>query len=305
MRWIFPEYDFEEKPILISQKFLDRFEQLMEDVRVKASYNFEKGAFDFIARPKSDGVYPAVIVIHDVWGLDAYIKTICLRLAKEGYVALAVDLFAGNTTVIPRTAKKFLERMNLQHDMEIIRARFHKLIRQPFVDALRVAFMGFLAGGFYSLYAATHFLNLAGAVSFYGRFPHDIFPHLSKIGCPVLCFAGGQGKLIYRDNVARLKKTLEENSYPAEVRIYEDANPAFFDELHLEHYHARATEDAWQCVFNFFKKRLTPLTEEHQKLKRHFGKFGGKVIDQLDKTALGSKFLSLLEDALGEEEEEK
>lgn len=283
---------FVESEIKIDVRYLDIFKNLMQDVTVETRHDFEKGTFDFLAKPRQAGRLPGIIVMHDIWGVNEQIKTVCIRLAKLGYVVLAVDLFHGDVTNIPKVAKEFLDRFSPEQDMELIQQRFEKLRRQHYVVRDRIGILGFLSGGYYALLAAAQIKTLKSAVAFYGRFPEDIIPAVKNIGCPVMCFAGGKGKDIYQENVYELKRVFEQAGKKASFHIYENAKPPFFDDMHLDSYEPVSAMDAWQKMSAFLSGNFQDAEiEAHPKTTRYFGNIGGK-------------FRGLIDDAMGKEEDE-
>ncbi|MBI3307428.1 MAG: dienelactone hydrolase family protein [Candidatus Omnitrophica bacterium] len=252
---------FIEFDVQIDQKYLEKFTSLMKDVTVEIRYDFEKGALDILAKPKVAKKLPAVIILHDMWGLNDHVKVLCHKLARHGYAVLAVDLFRGNVTNLPHIAKEFLNRYSPEEDMDIIKSRFEKLMSKDYVAKDKVAFVGLLSGGYYALLAASQ-LKLAGTVCFYGRFPEDLTQEqIRKIKCPVLCFMGGKGNTIYRENMKELQKGFKRYGIDARNQIYENAKPPFFDDLHLETYDKESADDAWFRLLAFLEERFTDKAE--------------------------------------------
>ncbi|MBI3312692.1 MAG: dienelactone hydrolase family protein [Candidatus Omnitrophica bacterium] len=252
---------FIEPDVQIDPVYLEKFKSLMKDVTIEIRYDFEKGALDILAKPKVARKLPVVIVLHDIWGLNDHVKVLTRKLARQGYCVLAIDLFRGNVTNLPHIAKEFLNRYSPEEDMDTIKHRFEKLMNKDYVAKEKVAFVGLLSGGYYALLAASE-LKLAATVCFYGRFPEDLTQEqIRKIKCPVLCFMGGKGNQIYRENMRELQKSFRRYTINAQNQVYENAKPPFFDDLHLETYHKESADDAWLRLLAFLEERFTDKVE--------------------------------------------
>ena len=122
----------------------------------------------YLAQPQEPGVYPAVIMIHEFWGLNQHIQKMADDLAARGYVVLAPDTYRGQTTgQIPRA---IYLRVNTPQErvMADLQGAFAFLKRQPNVDAPRIAVLGFCYGGEMALQHALRNSELAATVVFYG-----------------------------------------------------------------------------------------------------------------------------------------
>ena len=128
----------------------------------------------FLARPKSAGSYPAVIIIHEVWGVVDHIKDVSRRLAGEGYVALAVDLFGGKTVSRLEDGRRLREELSEGKIMGDLEGGFDYLQSLEYVHPKRIGSIGFCMGGGLSLLLACRNKDLAAAVVFYGRNPSPI-----------------------------------------------------------------------------------------------------------------------------------
>lgn len=248
---------FIEPEVQIDTAYLEKFKALMKDVTIKIRHDFEKGARDFLAQPKAAKKLPAIIVLHDIWGLNDHVQVLCVRLARQGYVVLAVDLFRGNVTNLPHVAREFLNRYSPEEDMGIIKSRYEKLMSQDYVDKNKVAFVGLLSGGYYALLAASKLKTVAAAICFFGRFPEDLtWNEIQQIKCPVLCFMGGKGNEIYKENLEAIQKSFRRYGVDARIQIYVNAKPPFFDDLHFETYDKESADDAWLRLLAFLEERF-------------------------------------------------
>jgi carboxymethylenebutenolidase len=208
----------------------------------------------FLARPKKEETYPAMIVIHEVWGLVDHIKDIAIRLARERYVALAVDLFDGKTVSKLEEGRKFREQFTEKKILGDLNGAFDYLKTLPNVNPMRIGSIGFCMGGGLSLLLACHNKELAAAVVFYGRNPSPI-DLVKNIQCPILGNYAGADMAITESDISLLEQTLTRYGKVFDAKIYLRAPHAFFNDKR-ESYRPEAAKDAWNRTLEFFNKYL-------------------------------------------------
>ena len=201
---------------------------------------------------------PAVLVIHEVFGLNDHIKSIADRIAREGFNALAPNFFARAPEPPPADAK----------DMDAIRKAANSIPTEAAIKDMqagldylktlkdvraRFASVGFCMGGGFSYQLATHTKDLAGAVIFYGRTPIELVPQVS---CPLLCSFGSLDQGIPPEKVKEFEDALKKAGKEADIKIYTGAKHGFFNDTRPEAYNAEAAADAWQRTLRFFGERL-------------------------------------------------
>jgi carboxymethylenebutenolidase len=215
----------------------------------------------WLARPDdAPDDLPALIVIHEWWGLNDNIRRAAERLAGEGYVTLAVDLHRGNTADTPKDAMKM--GRTLSEDKESALANLNDAIAylQTSVGATRLGVIGWCQGGKWSMQTALSFpANIDATVVYYGRVTDDK-AELEVLDMPVLgIFAGDDfivpPKMVYRfaASMADLKKELE-------FYMYRDASHAFSNPSGTE-YNAEAATDAWKHTTAFLARNLQGAAE--------------------------------------------
>lgn len=300
--------------VKVDPYFLDRFKKLVNALSVEIRKDFEVGTHDFLAKPRKSGKHPAIILIHDAWGLNEHIQSLAIRLAEQGYATLAVDLFKGETTHQPRVAKTFMDCLDPDSAMRIIMERLEKLSKAPYVRADRIATVGILYGGYYSLLLGAKVPKLAAVLTLVGRFPGEITAQtLQSIKAPVFVCAGKQGidTHVVKLNSFMLKYMQEKSKAylpESETLLFDNAKSGFFDELHASSYDPHAAGIAWENMIQFLKKHTgkEDKTTRFTELRKHFGKLGGKILDSVeDDTSIGGKIFDLFEDAAAENKEEK
>src|SRR5688572_17656990 len=150
-------------------------------------------ASGILVAPPGKGPSPAVIVIQEWWGLDAWVKDQARALAGEGYVALAVDLYRGKVTANPDEAHQLMNGLPPDRAMRDLKAAFAYLQGRPDVKKDRIGVIGWCMGGRYAMALATEEPGLAAAVAYYGAPPTDPAA-VARIKAPVLGNFGGDDK---------------------------------------------------------------------------------------------------------------
>lgn len=212
----------------------------------------------YLSHPKKGHHPPAILVIHEVFGLNDHIKSICDRLAAEGYAALAPDLFVRAETPPPKDAS---DMAALRKAASSIPPEVAIKDMQAALDHLktikevrrRFASIGFCMGGGFSYQLATHTKDLAGAAIFYGRTPLELVPQVS---CPLLGSFGELDQGIPPEKVKEFEQALMKAGKSADIKIYPGAKHGFFNDTRPEAYNAQAAADAWQRTLKFFREHL-------------------------------------------------
>lgn len=213
-----------------------------------------------LARPTGGGKHPAVLVIMEAFGLNAHIKRVAERIAAEGYVALAPDIYhrQPNAVVGYDQLPEAIRLMTSLTDAQIvsdIAAALALLQSDAGVRADRIGITGFCMGGRISFLSACTQPAIKAAAPFYGGGIGGLLDRAAKITCPLLLFFGDEDPFIPNDEVARIERTLAELGKQAEVKVYAGAPHGFFcDER--DSYRAEAAADAWDKLGAFFGKHL-------------------------------------------------
>lgn len=214
----------------------------------------------YLARPAAEGRHPAVLVIMEAFGLNAHIKSVAERIAGEGYVALAPDMYyrQPNAVVGYDQLPEAIRLMTGLRDDQIVAdlsAAVRYLDGQPFVRADRLGITGFCMGGRISFLAATALPTIKAAAPFYGGGIGGLLDRAGAISCPMLLFFGDQDPFIPNEEVDRIRQTLADLKKPAEVQVYAGAPHGFFcDER--DSYRADAAADAWHRLTRFLATHL-------------------------------------------------
>jgi carboxymethylenebutenolidase len=205
--------------------------------------------------PAGKGPFPAVIVIHEWWGLTDWVKDQAAKLADEGYVALAVDLYRGKVATTRDQAHELMSGAPEDRVKRDLRAAFEFLQSQPNVKQNRMAAIGWCMGGGYALDVALQEPTLAADVINYGHLATD--PEaLKKINAPILGLFGALDEGIPPRDVRKFAETLQEMGKKVEIKIYDDAGHGFENPINKDGYRAADAADAWKRTVNFLAETL-------------------------------------------------
>ena len=205
------------------------------------------------ARPEGDGPWPAVVVLQEWWGLNEHIMDVTRRIANEGYVALAPDLYKGQVATEPDEARKLVMELDMPTAVEEIGSDIDHLLAQEFVSGDKAAIVGFCMGGRLVLMTALANDNLAVAVPFYGS---PLTPaEAANVKAPVLGLYGADDGGIPVAEVQAMGEALTAAGIENEIQIYAGAPHSFFNDTR-DSYRPEAAADAWQRMLAWFEKYL-------------------------------------------------
>jgi carboxymethylenebutenolidase len=201
---------------------------------------------------------PAVVMIHEWWGLNDNIKEMADELAGEGYVVLAADLYNGEVATDPNRATELSSsvRENPQQAITNLQSAVQYLASLPNVNSSRIASLGWCFGGGQSLQLALNSEQhpLAATVIYYGNLVNDT-NELSKIKWPVLGIFGDQDNSIPVDSVRAFGRGLNQTGVTNEIYLYPGVGHAFANPSG-DNYAPQETTDAWQKTLTFLDKYL-------------------------------------------------
>ena len=208
----------------------------------------------FVARPSTPGPHPAVIMIHEWWGLKEDIVGKAKALAEEGYVVVAPDLMrGGSTSSIPRAIYQISSNPATQIDSDLD-AVFQWLAAQSDVQPDKIAVLGFCFGGGTSLRYSANSGKPAATVLFYGM-PIADKDRLKKLSGPVLGIFGGADGSIPVANVNAMQAALTDAGVKNEVKIYEGQPHAFVTSIENIR-KGGPQQEAWNQMLAFLKASL-------------------------------------------------
>ena len=205
--------------------------------------------------PAGKGPFPALIVIHEWWGLNDWVKEQGAKLADQGYVALAVDLYRGKVADTPELAHEIMRGVPQDRALRDLKAAYDFLAAQPNVKKDRIGSIGWCMGGGYSLDTALAEPGLAATVINYGHLATDSAA-MKKIQAPILGNFGGQDQGIPPEDVKKFQQAMEGLGKKIDVKIYPDAGHGFENPNNKTGYKPEDAADAWQRTVAFLAANL-------------------------------------------------
>lgn len=207
--------------------------------------------------PPGKGPFPALIVIHEWWGLNGWVKDQASKLADEGYESLAIDLYRGKVATTPDMAHELMRGVPDDRANRDLKAAFQFLQSQPNVKKDRIGAIGWCMGGGYALDVALDEPTLAADVINYGHLVTDS-AEIKKINAPILGLFGGLDQGITPDDVHKFEAAMKQQGKKVEIKIYDDAGHAFEnpDNKNTPGYRPPDAADAWQRTITFLAEYL-------------------------------------------------
>lgn len=208
----------------------------------------------YLTKPTSYTRGPAIVMIHEWWGLNDNIKAMADRFAGEGYAVLAVDLFGGEVATTPDAAMKLYQagmanvpagEQNVAAAVEYLRSR----------GATSVGTVGYCFGGHWSLRTALAAGKQVNATVIYYGAPITDAAQLSKLESPVLGLFGGKDTGIPLDSVRAMETQIKQAGKPVTIEVYANANHAFANPSG-QAYDKDAAEDSFAKVLAFYRANL-------------------------------------------------
>ena len=208
----------------------------------------------FLVTPEGKGPFPAIIVIQEWWGLNDQIKNQAKKLAKEGYVTLAVDLYRGKVTTDPEEAHELLRGLPEDRAVRDLISAVSYLKTLPNVKKDKIGSIGWCMGGGYSLSLAINSPDITACVIYYGRLITDK-DQLGRIKASVIGFFGEEDRGIPPSSVNAFEEDMKALGKNVSVYIYPGAGHAFANE-EKPSYNPKAAKDSWDKTLAFFKSKL-------------------------------------------------
>ena len=220
----------------------------------------------FHAKPRhAEGLLPVVLVVQEIFGVHEHIRDICRRLASEGYLAVAPELYfrQGDPADYTDIPTLFNELVSKVPDSQVLADLDHvaNWASRHGGDMRNMAATGFCWGGRITWLYAAHNPQLKAAVAWYGKLvgektmkqqkhPVDIAVDLNS---PVLGLYGGKDDSIPLESVETMRQALRAANASAEIIVYPDAGHAFNADYRPS-YHAESAQDGWQRMLVWFKQ---------------------------------------------------
>jgi carboxymethylenebutenolidase len=196
-----------------------------------------------------------MVVIHEWWGLNDWVKGQADALAQQGYVSLAVNLYRGKVATEPMEAHELSRALPEDRAQRDLKAGFEYLRRLPQTRGKRLGVIGWCMGGGWSLTLAVNEPRLAACVIYYGRLLTEEAA-LRRITCPVLGVFGDNDRGIPVELVRAFESAMKRLGKRVEVHIFSGAGHAFANPNNRQGYNQQAAEKAWQITLRFLRQTL-------------------------------------------------
>jgi len=216
--------------------------------------------------PKGKGRRPAVIILHERYGIDQHTKDLTVKLAQAGFVGLAPDLFH-RFTGDRKAVLGGEQRVDLTDDgaLEDLNAAVEYLQKSENVDGSRIGIIGVCQTGRQPVLLAAHRNDIAGAVVLYGAVggrewvgnemrPTPIEELVARVPCPILGVFGEADHIISVNDVVRFRNCVEKTEKNYHIRLYRDAPHGWLNDTMPGRYRKEAAKDAWGLMMAFLKK---------------------------------------------------
>lgn len=229
----------------------------IQGARAGEAVAYGEGRVGYLATPEGEGPFPALILIHEWWGLNDNIRDLADDFAKEGYVALAVDLYDGrNAGYDPAAARKLATevRANTEPAFANLSDAVNYLKARDDVNPESLASVGWCFGGGWAYQMAKNDLGVEASIMYYGAFNTD--DDLSQMRADILGHFGEDDTSIKVDDVVQFDAKLQTLSGDHRIFIYPNAGHAFANIDNEASYVPKAAEAAWARTLEFLNEEL-------------------------------------------------
>ena len=209
----------------------------------------------YLAKPTS-GSGPGVVVIQEWWGLVPHIKDICDRLANEGFVALAPDLYHGKAAAEPDEAQKLMMGLEMDQAAKDMSGAVDYLVELDAASGDKVGCVGYCMGGGLSLYLASLKSQIGACVIYYGVLP-GAPPDLAKVQASVLGHYAENDQFAGPQAARALESQLKSQGKKVEFHIYPGTGHGFFNDTRPDVHDAAASKLTWERTLAFFRQHLS------------------------------------------------
>jgi len=209
----------------------------------------------YLVEPAGNGKHPGIIVIQEWWGLNDWVKDQAEHFAKDGYVALAPDLYRGKIATTPDVAHELMRGMPQDRAMADLKGAFNYLASRKDVDASHIGVIGWCMGGGYSLDLTLAEPQIAATVINYGHLVTDPAT-IARIHSPLLGNFGGKDQGITPADVNAFATALKKDNKKFDIKVYHDAGHGFMNPINKGSYVKADAEDAQARIDRFLRETL-------------------------------------------------
>ena len=210
--------------------------------------------------PAGKGPFPGIIVIHEWWGLNDWVKEQASKLADQGYITLAIDLYRGKVATTPNEAHEFMGGVPQDRANRDLQAAFNFLQSQTDVKKDRIGAIGWCMGGGYALQLAIDQPSLRADAINYGVYDYASLAknpeQIKKINASILGLFGGQDRGIPTNDLKAFVDAMAKQGKKADFSVYSDAGHAFENPNNKDGYRPKDAQSAWKRIVVFFSDTL-------------------------------------------------
>ena len=206
-----------------------------------------------LAEPSGAGKAPTVVLVQEYWGVNAHVKSLVDRLASEGFLVVAPDLYHGKLAKDAAEAGQLMTALDMLEAVNEIGAAA-KFLRGHARSNGKVGVIGFCLGGALAFAAACHVEGLSAVVPFYGVPPADKVDY-AKVTAPILAHFAKVDQWATVEKAEAIKAQVEATGHSMQLEVY-DAGHAFVNDTRPEAYDEKSAKLAWQRTVDFLKKHL-------------------------------------------------
>jgi carboxymethylenebutenolidase len=226
-----------------------------KSMRRGGDVEMQGGGRGYLSLPAS-GRGPGVVVIQEWWGLVDHIRDVCDRLAREGFVAFAPDLYRGEAASEPGDAQRLMMDLDLPRAASDLEGAVATLLSHDAVEGARVGCIGFCMGGQLALFAAAGNRRIGAVVDCYGIHP-NVAPDFSKLQAAVFCVFAENDAFVPAASVRKLEAELAAAGVRAHSKTYVGVDHAFLNDSRPDVYDAATAREAWTDILAFLRAELS------------------------------------------------
>jgi carboxymethylenebutenolidase len=218
----------------------------------------------YLAAPTQPGPHPAVILLHERYGLMQHNLDLAHRFAREGFLCLAPNMYSRHPEPERLANGEIYQRIPDAVVLDDLNASIDYLQNEP-VDLTRLALMGVCISGRWPLVVASRRDDVAACVALYGAaypngwildefHPETVDALISRIHCPVLGIFGERDNIIPLDSVRRFREALEMHRKSYQIRVFPGVPHGWLNDTMPPRYHAPEAAEAWRMIVDFLKQ---------------------------------------------------
>jgi len=222
----------------------------------------------YMAMPAQGQAFPTILVVQEIFGVHEHIKDVCRRFAKQGYLAIAPEMYyrQGDVTKLKDNKEIFAQVVSKVADSQVmgdLDAAVAWADASGFGNTAKLGITGFCWGGRITWLYAAHNPNVKAGVAWYGRLvgdknamtPSHPIDHVAQINAPVLGLYGGADAGIPNNTVEQMNAALKKAGKPSSIHLYPDTPHAFHADYRPS-YRKEQAEDGWKRATAWFKRYL-------------------------------------------------